>query len=284
MFKGFNLSLDSLSSLSHNSTYKSQLTANKEEIQNSIKDFILTDGTIDGEKLKKAWFPNIKGAHVFISHSHKDLELAEGLASWLYERFQIHSFIDSHVWGYANDLLKELDNKYALFPSGTSYSYEVRNETTSHVHMMLSSALTEVIDTTECLLFLNTDNAIKNIALSSEADDHRTASPWVMSELATSNIIRKKQNVNRTRLVRKASHESHLLESIDGQESMPLVIHHKAPVEHLVKLTSSDLVTWGNVSSEEHKKYDALTVLYVLFAKERFEIDIPSTSSLEMIK
>lgn len=74
------------------------------------------------------------------------------------------------------------------------------------------------------------------------------------------------------------------MESIDGQESMPLVIHHKAPVEHLVKLTSSDLVTWGNVSSEEHKKYDALTVLYALFAKERFDIDIPSTSSLEMIK
>ncbi|HAS8422849.1 TPA: hypothetical protein I7747_09555 [Vibrio vulnificus] len=284
MFKGFNVSLDSLTSLSHSSTYKSHLAANKEQIQKSLKEFMLTDGSIDGEKLKQAWFPNIKGAHVFISHSHKDLELAEGLASWLYDRFQIHSFIDSHVWGYANDLLKELDNKYALFPSGSSYSYEVRNETTSHVHMMLSSALNEVIDSTECLLFLNTDNAINNIALSDEADDHRTASPWIMSELATSNIIEKKQNVIRARPITKAANESYSMEGVDAQERKQLVIQHKAPVEHLSKLTSSNLEFWGDISTENHKKYDALTVLYTIFGGERFDINIPAKKHLEMIK
>lgn len=284
MFKGFNVSLDSLVSLSHNSTYKSHLAAKKDQIQKSLKEFILNDGSIDGEKLKQEWFPTIKGTHVFISHSHKDLELAEGFASWLYERFQIHSFIDSHVWGYANDLLKDLDNKYALFPSGSSYSYEVRNETTSHVHMMLSNALNEVIDQTECLLFLNTDNAIKNIALSNEADDHRTASPWIMSELATSNIISKKQNVIRLRRITKAANESYSMESADVEKREQLIIQHKAPVEHLVKLTSSDLKTWADISNENHKQYDALTVLYTIFGGESFDINTPAQKNLEIIR
>ncbi|PMO38463.1 hypothetical protein BCT10_23020 [Vibrio splendidus] len=282
MFKGFNVDLESLTSLNYSTNYKSQLKANKEKIQKSLKDFLLTDGSIDGEKLKQEWFPNIQNTHVFISHSHKDLELAEGLASWLYDRFQINSFIDSHVWGYANDLLKELDNKYALFPQGNSYSYEVRNETTSHVHMMLSNALNEVIDATECLLFLNTDNAIKNIALSDEADDHRTASPWIMSELVTSNIIRKKENVIRSRAILKAANESISMEAMD--EARRLVIQHKAPVDHLSKLTYEDLKVWGEITSKRNIKYDALTVLYTIFGGENFNPNILHKPAAEVIK
>ncbi|BFN30117.1 toll/interleukin-1 receptor domain-containing protein [Vibrio harveyi] len=284
MFKGFNVNLESLDSLSHNTTYKTQLKLNKEEIRKSLKDFLLTDGSIDGEKLKQEWFPIIKNTHVFISHSHKDLELAEGLASWLYDKFQIHSFIDSHVWGYANNLLKDLDNKYALLPQSTSYSYEVRNETTSHVHMMLSSALNEVIDSTECLLFLNTDNAIKNIALSDEIDDHRTASPWIMSELVTSNIIRKKQNVHRRRVTLKAANESVSAEALDAEKMQQLVIQHKAPVDHLLKLTSENLQEWEKQNNGKYVKYDALTALYNLFGKERFELGQFYTGELEVIK
>ncbi|WP_206382601.1 toll/interleukin-1 receptor domain-containing protein [Vibrio kanaloae] len=278
MFKGFNLSLDSLDTLRHNSTYKSELTANKEKVEKSLKNSILSDGSIDGEKLKQEWFPNIKDTHVFISHSHRDLELAEGLASWLYESFGIRSFIDSHVWGYANDLLKELDNKYALFPSGTTYSYEVRNETTSHVHMMLSNALNEVIDNSECLFFLNTENAIKNVALSEEADDHRTASPWIMSELTTSNIIRKKENVTRPRpTMESIGHEIYAQDRKLEKAQAP-IIHHKAPIQHLIELNADGLKTWQNITQSSHRKYDALTMLYIYFANEIFDNETLSSS------
>ena len=51
------------------------------------------------------------------------------LNGWLYESFGIKSFIDSSVWGYANDLLKLIDDAYCLNLEGTnkSYNYEKRN-------------------------------------------------------------------------------------------------------------------------------------------------------------
>ncbi|GBL02623.1 hypothetical protein VH1709_contig00167-0008 [Vibrio harveyi] len=285
MFKGFNVTLESLESLNHTTNYKSQLKQNKEYIQDSLEKFLLSDGSIDGEKLRQEWFPNFKDTHVFISHSHKDLELAEGLASWLYDQFKISSFIDSHVWGYANDLLKKLDNKYALFPQSESYSYEIRNETTSHVHMMLSSALNEVIDSTECLLFLNTNNAINNIALSGETDDHRTASPWIMSELVTSSIIRRKENVFRKKVITEAIGKSVSIEDIEGMEQ--LVIQHKAPINHLPTLTSKSLKMWEEAKDEIGYKpvqYNALTALYNLFGGEKYIVAESHERELEVTK
>lgn len=274
MFKGFNVSIESLTLLDHSTNYKHQLTLNKANIRTSLKDFMLIDGSIDGETLKQAWFPNVGVSHVFISHSHKDLALAEGLASWLYEKFKIHSFIDSHVWGYANELLRLLDDKYALSSGSNRYNYDIRNETTSHVHMMLSSALNEVIDNTECLFFLNTDNAISNIALSHEADDHRTASPWIMSELATSLIVRKKPNVNRPVLSTKsASLEHNILESTSRSDE--LIIQYKAPIEHLTKLSTAELFTWWALHSNG-EGYDALTLLYNQRCGENFDLTKPS--------
>ena len=57
------------------------------------------------------WFPQIK-ADIFISHSHKDKGLALALAGWLEETFGLTAFIDSCVWGYANKLLKMIDDEY----------------------------------------------------------------------------------------------------------------------------------------------------------------------------
>lgn len=274
MFKGFNVSVNSLILLPHSTNYKNQLALNETRIRESLKDFMFVDGSIDGDKLKQAWFPNISTPHVFISHSHKDLALAEGLASWLYEKFEIHSFIDSHVWGYANELLRLLDDKYALPAGSNTYNYNIRNETTSHVHMMLSNALNEVIDNTECLFFLNTDNAINNIALSHEADDHRTASPWIMSELATSLIVRKKPNVNRPVLITKSANLEHnIFESTSRSDE--LIIQYKAPIEHLTKLSAAELFMWW-VQHSNGEGYDALTLLYNQRCGENFDLTRPS--------
>ncbi|KJG02188.1 hypothetical protein [Photobacterium angustum] len=270
MFKGFNVTLDASDSLFPKdlSSYKNKIEKNKKHIQKSLKDFLLDDGSIDGEKLKQEWFPDLKNTHVFISHSHRDIDLAERLACWLYDNFKIRSFIDSHVWGYANDLLKELDNKYAYSPTNSIYDYDIRNETTSHVHMMLSSALNEMIDRCECLFFLNTDNAIKNIALSSQVDDHRTASPWIMSELVTSTIIRKKQNITRVSKLNESVLEKST--SSDSAINNNLIIQHKAPINHLIKLDNKKLEGWEIFNFS--KDYNALTWLYNIYTGEKFEI------------
>ena len=70
--------------------------------------------------------------------------------------------------GYCDDLLRQIDNEHCKKEDGKTYDYNLRNYTTSHVHMMLSTALTEMIDKTECIMFYNTPNSV------SLADDLET--------------------------------------------------------------------------------------------------------------
>lgn len=150
---------------------------------------------LDAEIIQKDWFPEIN-AHVFISHSHADIFLAKRFAGWLYQRFGIVSFIDSCVWGYADDLLKKLDDKYCkkLYNSHNYdqnnlnfYDYDLRNSSTAHVHMMLMTALNKMIDKTECVFFINTPNS--NIG---NGGNPITKSPWIYGEIETSRLIKKK--------------------------------------------------------------------------------------------
>lgn len=57
-----------------------------------------------------------------------------------------------------NDLLREIDEKYCRHSNGTSFDYDKRNYSTSHVHMMLSIALSRMIDKCESVFFLNSEN------------------------------------------------------------------------------------------------------------------------------
>ena len=162
------------------------LKADRTTVQNKLKKFLLSDGSLDGSKMQENWFPQIE-ADVFISHSHRDEELALGLAGWLKEHFGLKAFIDSAVWGYANDLLKDIDNKYCLQTGRQVYNYQKRNQSTSHVHMMLSVALNQMIDNTECLFFLNTPNSVSIGA----SIGGTTPSPWIYSEIAMSRLKEK---------------------------------------------------------------------------------------------
>lgn len=48
----------------------------------------------------------------FISHSHSDEKLANMIAGWLNDKFKLNYFIDSNVWGYSDNLIKELNARY----------------------------------------------------------------------------------------------------------------------------------------------------------------------------
>jgi len=159
----------------------------KAKTEESLKNFLHpTSGKIDGSKLQEDWFPNLQ-SDIFLSHSHRDKDLAIALSECLYQNFGLNVFIDSCIWGYSDDLLKIIDDKYCLNSDLRSYNYSKRNYSTSHVHMMLSTALTMMIDKCECIFFLNTPNSIS----SSNVLD-RTESPWIYSELTISRLIGKK--------------------------------------------------------------------------------------------
>ena len=166
----------------------------KNQVQDSLKEYISSDENtgeiLDEKKIEDNWFPSMN-YDVFISHSHKDQKLAIALAGWLKKDFGISSFIDSCVWNYSDDLLKIIDDKYCVKftheDGSKAYSYERRNNSTAHVHIILNAALQKMIDRCEAVFFLNTPNSI---LLDDVIEGASTASPWIYSEILTIEFVR----------------------------------------------------------------------------------------------
>jgi len=157
----------------------------KKKVEECLSAFISPEGIIDGSELRENWF-SIEKTDIFISHSRKDINKVKALAGWLYKSFGLSSFIDSCAWGYCDELLRKIDDKYCYQKNKGTYDYNLRNYTTSHVHMMLSTALTETMNRSECVLFFNTPNSIvmsDELKLIGNKEILKTASPWIFYEL-----------------------------------------------------------------------------------------------------
>ena len=257
MYRGFNIDIGHDSEPDYAVGLK-KTSAQKENINKELSEFLSPDGVLDGAKLEGSWFPQID-ADIFISHSHSDEKLAITLAGWLYIQFGLESFIDSSIWGYSDFLLRKIDNKYCMNNEGATYSYEKRNFSTSHVHIMLCTALSKMMDNTECLFFLNTPNSISS---SSIVNQNETNSPWLYYEIGMSSLIRKPlhKHTSRKELI-KAKTFSELNEA-----ERKLQIKYPLQTEHLKKVTGADLVKWRNVYEGEIPRATyPLDKLYELF-------------------
>lgn len=269
MYAGFNLKNINFKTKEMQDEYykigQTELHKNKENIQRNLKEYICNKDVLDGTLIEADWFRQIQ-ADIFISHSNSDEKLAVSLAGFLHKNFGISSFIDSYIWGYVNELLKELDGKYCPLKKDekgciTSYSYENRNITTSHAHMMLAMALLKMIDGTECFFFLNTS---KSITLSDSIRE-QTLSPWIYSELSMSKIIGRKP---------KEKHRAKKITASRKDFSQDIRILYEAPLEDLIELNAEDINDWVNRFKSESLKQklikqetydgDALDVLYEL--------------------
>lgn len=252
MFKGFNLKTQQ--SFQNYYDIGNQMYHNiKKEVKGNIDKYVCEDGSLNGTEIQSDWFPQIN-ADIFISHSHKDEDLAIGLAGWLYNEFGLVSFIDSCVWGYSNQLLRKIDDIYCLNNDSTSsYSYEKRNYSTSHVHMMLSMALAMMIDKTECIFFLNTSNSTCS---TKDTIKNETNSPWIYSEIITTKVIRKK-NLSNGRMEKL---EIIIKKALN--EYAQLNLHYDLDFKHLYALNDKDLVKWQ--SSIVTKGTESLDDLYKL--------------------
>ncbi|HCG8132753.1 TPA: hypothetical protein NJ508_004214 [Vibrio parahaemolyticus] len=267
MYRGIDLKIEDRTLFEHSSNYSSILDAKKTNISTTFKDILMNENQLDAEKIIQAWFPSDR-YDVFISHSHKDKDLANDLANWLYEKFSITSFIDSHVWGYANKLLQELNNEYARKDSAT-YHYEPAMSNAANVYLMLSTALSEMIEKSECLLFINTENTLRNIRIKDSQDESRTASPWIMHELKVSSLIEKK-------LVREAL-VAESFEKVLGAESIGF--SYNVSTNHLIKADEKIFQAWlddfsnsnKDKANGEPKQHIALDTLYQIIDKLEFE-------------
>ncbi|UTE72815.1 hypothetical protein M1I95_21740 [Rossellomorea marisflavi] len=236
MFAGFNLQgLDTDFLSSYKGAGEVAFNQQKNHIRKELDRFVLDDGSIDGSALQNDWFPEVE-ADIFLSHSHGDHKLTMAFAAMLEGEFGLTAFIDSCVWGYANDLLKKIDDVYCRNETGATYNYDKRNYSTSHVHMMLSTALTKMMDKTECLIFVNTPNSITT----RDAVKDKTKSPWIYSEIATSSALRKKKPRRHNELLKKAYFEH------SAGETKSLDINYDVDLNHLKDLSTFDIAQWRN--------------------------------------
>lgn len=237
MYRGFKINYSSIKRLLKNGPNDKYLyyygkgmrvvqDKSNKAFKNVIKKLIyyITDDILDGTAIQDDWFPQIK-CDIFISHSHKDENLAIALAGWLSDTFGLKAFVDSSIWGYADELveiLKKMDE-----------SFNENNYITSHVHNMLTVALMEMIYKTECLFFLNTPNSTFFDC---------TLSPWIYTEIGISKMIQKRR-------------PQRPMQISDSR------IAHELDLSHLTEIDYRDLNKWEKSNTYGD---DALDTLYIL--------------------
>lgn len=223
---------------------KKLMETRKSNIKEELKSYVNDNGYINMSKITEDWFPTVK-CDIFLSHSHKDIELVNGLVGFFHKYFKVNVFVDSYIWGYCNELLREIDDKYCMRDNGEMFDYDKRNYSTSHVHMMLANSLNKMIDKSECIIFLDTDNSldVKNII------ENGTSSPWIYSELISTKLIKTRFPSRMGKMEKRALFEN----NIDlAEEFKPM---YRGEVDHLSELTVECLNDVANKQLKTKEEY-----------------------------
>lgn len=258
VFAGFNVQIENKEKFEEyhdtgSDIYKKQI----EIISAGLEKYINPDGSLNEMRIEDDWFPEVK-AHVFLSHSHNDIEFVKSFAGWLNEKFNIVAFIDSSVWGNSDDLLKSIDDRFCVssrddYGAIKTYGYKMRNKSTSNVHMILYTALMKMMDNTECLMFINTPSSLKWSDMISEKA--ATESPWIYGELLVSKLIR-----NRSRKAHRDFLQKSFLEHVD--ESSGLAFEYVFDTKHLVDISDYNLECFESNLKDYKDEFDALDNFY----------------------
>ncbi|MDX2362396.1 MAG: hypothetical protein QNK23_16425 [Crocinitomicaceae bacterium] len=209
-------------------------------VHKSLDEFLGEEGSLNGTKIQEEWFPQVQ-ADIFLSHSHDDMDTALYLSGMFQEVFGLNVFIDSTVWGYADELLMKINNRQSKIKEGL-YDLDGCNQASSHVNMMLSVALSKMMDQCECLFFLNTPNSVTTSEVVS-----RTKSPWIYAEIAQSRLIRKKAPTRRFTKSFSKGGKAETLAMITEN------IEYDLELDHLYKLNHSEFLEWlENIKEDQH--------------------------------
>ncbi len=279
MYRGFDLRLNkNIFSPKEINEYTEVGKKNTIENERFLSEYFNELEKLNGNEIMKEWFPIItKKFDIFLSHSHKDIELALIIAGILKKRHNLEVFVDYIVWGNYINLLKSIDDNFCKsndkkngiydYNSNVYYDYDMRNYSTSHINLMLMNSLNIMIDKCEALFFLNTPNSI-----SKETIKQKTNSPWIFSEIQVSKMIRKKTP---NRLVR----ETKLFSANEGLVSLnesnrTLQIEYEMNLNHLHKILPNDFEEW--VYQQYTTSDEALDSLYAKYNLNNIFIDFSS--------
>ena len=235
------------------------LASQKTTLTTKLEHYIdYKTGFIDGSKIEKEWFKEIK-ADVFLSHSHADNKLAIAIAGWLNQELGLTAFVDSCVWGYANDILDRINYNFNFLRKETdgsiTYDYNKANYAASHMYLMLNSALNNMINKTECFMFINTDNSV--IPMDKNKASEATLSPWIYSEIVMANTMQITPPQRPVKIEKRAE----LFHMVN--ESMGMT--HTLDFSDFVDIDLNNFIGWErNKKDGEH----ALDTLYRYVGKE----------------
>jgi hypothetical protein len=257
MYRGFKIENVSLENLPLYNADISKVTRLNEQVKIELEKYLSPNGSINGDLIEKDWFPQLE-FDIFISHSHADEQLAISLSKWIYNTFGLIAFVDSVVWGQSDKLLKTIDDKYSKIGNKPTYDYNIRNKSTSYVHIILTMALAKLIDKTECLFLLNTPNVSKT---SDVIKSPQTHSPWLYFEMGISSLLSKPLSTHRHKILTKSFSKLEILtESKKLDVSLPLTD------KHLTNIDGGDLVKWEkSFQIETRNNEHPLNKLYKLF-------------------
>ena len=238
------------------------------ELKSYIMDFLENGKSLrlDGDLIQKEWFPD-KDYDVFLSHSHNDLDKALKIKVLL-KHFGLKVFVDSTVWGFADNLLRKIDDAYAQRSEGY-YSYNKRNRSTAAVHLMLSTALTQVMDNAEAVFFLNTPNSTLQHFAGTEYDKTLIASPWIYHEIMMTKFLRPNSFRRREKDIINENGDY-------TKQYKNLMMLRSADLSHMQKLSLSKFAGWVSSLMNNEQRRNGCLVIEAC----KFEPDSSDTSNV----
>lgn len=231
-----------------------------------LSDFFDSENNIVTLDLIDKWFHGDK-YDVFLSHSHSDEQIALRIQKFLKENFDLRTFVDSQAWFYMDKLIKKLDEHFCkeieIGKDGTErvyYNYDLRNVTTAHVHNMLSVALNRMMNSCECIFFLNTENSMPRVI--NKETKSNTYSSWIYSEINNLRTLRLHQP-RQTKEISLENYSGHVVAKDSAHPPMKFV--YNIDISFLRELTKNDFRKWVEKKNSSDSETHALDILYDLF-------------------